>query len=297
MSEKINTEKFILRAKEIHKNKYDYSLVEYKGYGKKIKIICEKHGEFEQLPEKHISRKQGCPNCSIRKKLTNNDFINKAMNVHNNKYDYSLCEYINAKSKIKILCKEHGMFEQIASSHINQKTGCPICSNKHRYTNEEFINLAKKLHNNKYCYSSINYINNYTKINIICYKHGIFRQTPSNHLSGKGCELCNTSKNENLISLFLESKSIKFFRQHRFNDCKLKRKLPFDFYLPEHNICIEFQGRQHYEKIDFFGGTEGFKKQIERDKIKENYCLNNNIKLLKFKYNDNVYNNLVLLFS
>ena len=261
-----------------------------------VKIICNTHGIFEQSPTNHINRKDGCPKCSLNKKITQDEFIEKSKKIHNNKYDYSLVDYINAKTKIKIICPEHEIFETVASSHTDQKTGCPKCSKKYSYTNNEFITKPIFLHGFLYDYSETNYVNNYTKITIKCKTHGSFLQTPSNHLSGKGCELCNTSKNENIISLFLTNKKIKFIRQHKFPDCKNKRRLPFDFYLPDYNICIEFNGKQHYEPIDFFGGKHGFILQQKRDKIKELYCINNNITLFKIKYDDNVIESLSSYF-
>ena len=226
------------------------------------------------------------------KTLTTNQFIKRAEVIHNSKYDYSLVYYINAKTKVKIICNKHGIFEQVPDSHITQKTGCPLCSKKHKYTNDEFINKAVLIHNKTYDYSEVKYINNYTKIKIKCEKHGIFEQTPSNHLSGKGCDLCQKSKNENLITIFLKNKNINHKQQHKFDDCKYIRSLPFDFYLPDHNICIEFQGKQHYQPIEFFGGKNGFILQQKRDNVKINYCKNNNIRLIIVKYNDNLLEKL-----
>lgn len=234
------------------------------------------------------------------KRLDTKEFINRASSIHGVKYDYSLVNYKNAKTKVKIRCLEHGIFEQVPDSHITQKTGCPFCSKKHKYTNYEFIEKANTIHNFKYDYDFVDYRNNYSKIQIKCKKHGIFTQTPSNHLSGKGCELCNVPKNENLISLFLESKNIIYTQQHKFDDCRYFRRLPFDFYLPELNICIEFQGKQHYEPIEFFGGSAGFIKQKKRDVIKKKYCKYKGINLLIIKYNDNILTNLskyLLLFT
>ncbi len=288
---------FIEKANIIHNNKYDYSLIEYKNALTKIKIICPTHGVFEQRPNNHINRKHGCPNCSINRKITQKEFINKANKIHNDKYDYSLVEYVNAKSKIKIICPIHGVFEQIASSHTDQKTGCSICSKKHNYSDFEFINKANIIHNDKYDYSLVEYKNNYTKIKIICPIHGEFKQTPTNHLNGKGCLLCGESKGENKIRLFLNKNNIKFIPQHKFPHCKYKKKLPFDFYLPEHNMCIEYNGLQHYKPISWFGGEDGFIKQQIRDKIKMEYCQNNNIPLIIVKYNDDIVNKLSLYFN
>jgi hypothetical protein len=88
--------------------------------------------------------------------------------------------------------------------------------------------------------------------------------------------------------MFLTTNNLKYIKQHRFYDCKDVRALPFDFYLPELNICIEFQGKQHYEPITYFGGLTTFNGQQKRDKIKMEYCFTNNIKLITIKYNDNI---------
>jgi len=128
---------------------------------------------------------------------TTSDFIKKAKEIHGDKYDYSKTQYINAKTKVIIICKIHGEFTQNPHNHISSKSGCPKCSKNHnRYTNESFIDIVKQIHNNKYDYSLVNYINGRTKIKIKCPIHGIFEQSPMKHLQGQGCPLCgkiNTS--------------------------------------------------------------------------------------------------------
>lgn len=155
-------------------------------------------------------------------------------------------------------------------------------------TNNELINKFIKKHNNFYDYSLVNYINSKTKVKIICPKHNVFEQLPYEHLRGKGCPICNESKGEKEIRNILEIKRIKFIPQHKFNDCKNINKLPFDFYLPDHNICIEYHGLQHYEPIKWFGGQDVFDKLIKRDKIKKNYCIEKNIKLIIIPYGKNI---------
>ncbi|MCK9445521.1 hypothetical protein M0Q50_01340 [bacterium] len=130
---KKSLEEFISSSKEIHNNKYDYSLVEYINSSTKVKIFCKKCNEyFEQLPNNHLSQKQGCPICGGTKKSNNEDFIKKSNNIHNNTYDYSLTIYKNTNSKVKIICKEHDIFEQTPHAHLGQKQGCPKCANKIR---------------------------------------------------------------------------------------------------------------------------------------------------------------------
>ena len=261
-------------------------MVDYINAISKIKIICLEHGVFEQTPNNHINRKYGCSNCSINKKINNNEFIERAKLIHGDKYDYSLVNYINAKTKITIICKEHGEFNQIASSHTDQKTGCSFCSKKHNYTTDEFIERARLIHGDRYDYSLVNYVNNYTKIEIICPEHGLFEPRPKNHLNGSGCPICRESKGEKEIRKYLIKNNINFKPQHTFQNCRNKKLLPFDFYLPDYNICIEYNGLQHYKPITWFGGEEGFIKQQKRDIIKMEYCKNNNIPLIIIKYNE-----------
>lgn len=223
------------------------------------------------------------------KRLTTEEFIIKSKSIHKDEYDYSLVEYENNHTKIKIICKKHGVFEQIPSKHINQKQGCPKCYGSKRKTMDVFINESEKIHNKEYDYSLVEYINNETKVKIICKKHGIFEQRPINHIyKNYGCPICSESKGEINIKNILEKNNIIFVQQKRFNDCRNKKPLPFDFYLPNHNFCIEFDGRQHFESIDRWGGLIGYEERIKIDEIKNEYCEKNNIKLLRIKYSDNI---------
>ena len=120
MSDILDTNTFIKKVKQIHGNKYDYSLVEYTNSKTKVKIICNEHGIFEQLLNSHYHH--GCKKCGDKnrtKKIKLTDFIKKAKEMHGNKYDYSLVEYINNKTKVKIICLDHGIFEQIPQHHYN----------------------------------------------------------------------------------------------------------------------------------------------------------------------------------
>ena len=119
-----------------------------------------------------------------------------------------------------------------------------------------------------------------TIVKIICDIHGEFSQTPSGHNSGKGCAVCKESKGERAIREFLTDNNVEYIPQHKFKNCRNIRPLPFDFYLPEHNICVEYNGRQHYESVDIFGGDTTFKLQKRKDDIKKNYCHDNDITLI-----------------
>jgi len=282
---------FIEKANNVHNNRYDYSLVKYKTAHIKVKIICSEHGIFEQKPNRHLSG-DGCSKCSGNYNYTNNEFIEKVNKIHNNKYNYSLTNYNSRNNFIKIICPEHGIFEQNAGSHL-QGVGCKKCYHeKMTYDTETFIKLAKEKHGNLYDYSLVNYKHSTKKVKIICKNHGIFEQTAHTHLRGAGCPICKSSRGENEVRLFLENNNVEFEPQKTFEDCKNLNYLPFDFYLPEYNMCIEYDGMQHFKPIQFFGGEKALKLTKDHDKIKSKYCKDNNIKLLRIKYNENVENKL-----
>lgn len=191
---RLNTEIFINRAVEIHGYKYDYSLVEYKNNRNKITIICPNHGEFMLRPDIHIgNRCGGCPKCGIGT-MGLKEFIDKANIIHNNKYDYSNVDCVNNKTKVIITCSIHGDFEQTPSKHIIGQ-GCPFCNRSEicgskKMTNDEFINNANKIHQNRYTYNKTMYTYAKEKVWVTCPLHGDFNITPDSHLRGSGCKKC-----------------------------------------------------------------------------------------------------------
>jgi len=278
----MNTDYFIRKSKNIHNNKFIYDKTIFINSITKVTITCPDHGDFNQLPGSHL-KGIGCSKCSGMKKLTTDEFIRKSKIINDDKYDYSLVNYINGKKKVKLICSIHGEFEQSPNLHIGHKQGCPKCAGKNR-TTEDFIKLANEIHDNKYDYSLSEYKKANLKIKIICSKHGIFEQTPNHHINGQNCPICNLSKGENQIKRILEEKCLKYHRQYSFKECKFKKKLQFDFYIPNYNTCIEYDGIQHFKSIEFFGGDKTFNEIKEKDKIKTEYCFNNNIKLLRIPY-------------
>lgn len=285
-NKKVTTETFIIKAKKIHGDKYDYSLSEYLDYHTPMKIICKKHGIFEQTSYKHLNSK-GCNRCLGRKVITE-DFINKTKEIHGDKYDYSNVIYINSQTPVKIICKKHGEFEQIPNNHITFGNGCPKWAGQNK-TTEEFIKEAESVHGSRYNYSLTKYEKATSKVKIICKNHGVFKQRPNDHIfNGNGCPKCNCSKGENKIIKYLELNFVKYYTQYKFKDCRNKNELPFDFYLPKFNTCIEYDGRQHYESVSF-GGSDAnikFKTTQINDSIKNKYCAENNINLIRIPYTE-----------
>jgi len=254
---------FLERAKNIYGNIYDYSLVPTNITSRsRFYIICEKHGKFEKVYSKFINCKQGCPKCSDEAKaLSTEIFVEKAKLVHNNKYDYSLIEYKNSYTKVKIICPKHGVFEQVPGSHLFGQI-CKKCSSERhsnimRLDTNIFIERAKQVHKSKYDYSKTIYIGALKKVIITCPEHGEFKQIPNNHINFKnGCPHCGESHGEKIISEILFKNNIKFERQKTFDDCRNKNLLPFDFYLSDLNICVEYDGMQHFKSVEYFGGDK-----------------------------------------
>lgn len=292
-----DTKLFIEKSKKVHGDKYDYSLIEYVNAAIKVKIICKKHGIFEQTPNANLNG-YGCKKCALEtvsKKLSFNKdiFLQKCKITHGEKYDYSLVEYKGSKIKVKIICPVHGVFEQKPVTHFSGG-GCKKCSvesttKKLTMSYESFVGNAKKIHGDRYDYSLSKYVNSATKVIIICPEHGEFMQTPDAHIIGKNrCPMCKSSKGEDVIKNFLKENSIKFIPQKRFKDCKCILALPFDFFLPLHNICIEYDGELHFKAVKYFGGEDKLQKTQINDKIKTEYCKKNNIPLIRISYKDNI---------
>lgn len=290
------TEQFIQEAKQVHGDKYDYSLVNYKNHCSKIKIICPIHGAFEQIPNSHIQG-FGCQKCGLKKTtklktLTKEQFIQKAKEL-NNSYDYSLVEYINNSTKVKIICKEHGVFE-ITPNNLLSKHGCQKCKTEKikKYlssTTKQFVKKAEKIYGNKYDYSLVEYINAHTAVKIICKEHGVFEITPNNHLNCRGCPSCTSSSLELITESFLKENNIHFKAQYVFENLKDKKYLRYDFYLPEKNLLIELNGKQHYEWIPFFHKTrKDFLLQKHHDWLKRKFARDNGLKLVVIPYHENI---------
>lgn len=245
---KYTTETFILKANEIHKNKYDYSKTEYKGSTNKIIIICKKHGEFKQPPSSHL-QKHGCKKCVNENQTKNIEwFLNEAHKIHGEKYDYSIVNYVNYKTYVNIICKNHGIFKQRPMCHLNGQI-CKLCSIENRKdTTKTFISKANIIHDNKYDYSKVHYICTSKKVTILCKIHGEFKQTPANHLKKRNCPkcvICYYSKQQ-IEWLNFVSKYYNIYIQHAENEGELYIEQngikKVDGYCKETNTIYEYHG-------------------------------------------------------
>lgn len=203
---KSNTEEFIEKANKIHGDgKYDYSKVAYTGCMQKVIIICKQHGEFLQDPNSHLSGK-GCSRCAktltgIKRRITTQEFIRQANAVHGDgTYDYSLSVYVKTSQKVKIFCKQHGIFEQTPNNHLSKAQTCPTCNTERRAQREVdsksakqylFLSRLTKEQKDFYDLSQAVFVTSKTKVKVICPIHGEFFIAPDHLIRGKNCKKCS----------------------------------------------------------------------------------------------------------
>jgi hypothetical protein len=218
MAKKLTTSEFIKQANIHHNDKFDYSLTNYLNSKTHVTIICPSHGSFVQTPSKHLKSEFGCSECAIanrglKLRLSPDEFLRRAIEVHGDRYDYSNMIFNSTKEKITIICKVHGEFRQRPLHHLSS-TGCSLCSNELKGINQTgrqskpkifntttFITKAKEVHGSKFNYSKVNYTTSNTKVIILCPDHGEYEQTPNNHLFGYGCKLCGKSSTSTILKL------------------------------------------------------------------------------------------------
>ena len=257
-------------------------LSKYDGNKKFITVRCTKHDYTFKTKPNWLHRGCGCKKCyderrgdSTRK--TTEEFIKDARLVHGDKYDYSNVVYVNNHTPVKIICKNHGMFLQTPDKHVSSCHGCPMCAGRNK-TTSSVINEFKKIHKDDYLYDKVNYVNNRTKVCIICQKHGEFWQTPDKHLQGQGCPLCNESKLEQIVRHFFTEGKFEFESQKHF---AWLGKQSIDFYLPKYDVGIECQGEQHFSKsYGIFLEKSSLEKRICMDITKKTLCDENNIQMI-----------------
>ncbi len=231
------------------------------------------------------------------RKMTTMEFIHKASVAHGDRFDYSKTIYNGMPNKIIVICKAHNV--EIAQTPINHLYGpisCPICNKNIRpkITYELFVKRANKKHSNKFNYSLVNFNNENDITQIICPEHGVFKQNLRKHLRGDDCPHCimknvetkAISIGETQIEIWLKRHHIGYVKQKTYDDCRNKILLRFDFYLPNYNMLIEFDGKQHFVPIEHLGGDAEFEYRKQNDKIKSEFAENNNIDLLRISYKE-----------
>lgn len=182
-------DKFIIDAKIIHGDKYDYSKVIFEGLNKDVELTCKEHGSFFIRPSNHLAN-QGCRVCSGITTWTTESFIKASIDVHGDLYDYSKVVFKNVSEKVEIICKEHGGFSMRPLKHLYRKDKCPKCSKNFKKTREDVLMKFKEVHGDTYEYILSDFTNTNDYTDIVCRKHGVFNQSIVNHMQGRGCRDC-----------------------------------------------------------------------------------------------------------
>ena len=287
-------ENVVEKLNKIHGDEYKYFPETYKGVSKRIKVKCKTHNYIWTVRVMELLKGEGCPKCRYIKSgkklvLKVSEFIERSKETHGDKYDYSkVHQFKRQKTEtVIIICPNHGEFKQKPYDHYSG-SGCPKCWEDIRSEVltipwKEVLKSFIEVHKEEYEYCENTYTNSNEKMEIICKKHGVFLQTPINHKQGNGCPVCKSSTGEKFITHLLNDLGVEFEHQKKFK--KLGRKR-FDFYIPSINTIIEYNGIQHYEPIDYFGGEKRFNSLVGNDKIKRQYCIDNDINYEIIRYDE-----------
>lgn len=274
-----------------------------------IKHHCLIHDVFWKTTPGRALRGVGCEECRIEKFRqirckTHEQYVKEVADI--NPDIIVVGKYIDARTPIEYFCKKHGVLWNSYPDNVLRGIGCKECGNEK--ARDKNIKSHDQYVDDLYVTNSdIEVIGEYkgahTAILHRCRIDGyVWLSKPINTLSGKGCPQCNESRGERQVRQWLEKHNIKYQYQKTFDDCRDIRVLPFDFYIPEHNVCIEYDGEQHFRPVKFDGkndefATRQFEKTRYHDQLKTKYCNVHNIHLLRIPYFKNIEEELNNFYS
>lgn len=294
------TEDFIEKARKKHNSLYDYSRVEYKGSKELVEIVCKICGPFWQVASNHCSG-QGCPSCANKKKKesprkTTEYFIKKSTILFGEgNFDYSLTKYISYKSRVTLQCLRcKTVLNSRVQDHYRSTLGCYFCATKQirlsgKKSTEEFIKEAIALYGpDKFDFSRTEYTKNNVKVILGCKCGEWFEQSPSNFLIGStGCFSCRKkqeSKGASNCRKYLTENNIDFKCETKFEPYLYRYDFTFEY--NSNKICLEFDGEQHFEFIEYFHKTEKeFERRKEMDVEKNLIAKDNNHVVIRISNN------------
>lgn len=281
-------EQYVEEVKTINPN------IEVLGYyqGACVKILhrCLIDGYEWMVTPHNILRGKGCPKCANNARYTTETYI-KAISEKNPDIEL-IGEFKNVQTKTLHRCKIHNVIWNAFPSNVLKGHKCRECQKEmlvkqNTKSKEQYI-LDLEEHESDIIVLG-DYVNAHVKILHKCNKCGTeWYATPNDVLSGRRCPSCNQSIGERQVEHWLRAHHIKYELQKKFETCRYQKELPFDFYLPELNVCIEYQGEQHYRVVNFFGGEKGFIERQRNDNIKRKFCKDNDIRLLEIPFDKDV---------
>lgn len=260
---------------------YELLSDEYKNANTKLKIKCDKGHEFE-MRLACLKSGRGCPKCGGTMKMTIDEVKDY---IESQGYKLLSKTYIKATSNLDIECPKGHVFKKSWNNFKNHNQRCPLCKKENGIdAGFNYNEIKEYIESFGYELISDKYKDCKHPIIIKCPKHGEWEVTFDNFKNRKSrCPKCKNSKGEDEVSRILNKLKVEFKNKYKFPDCKYKRALEFDFYIPSKNTLIEYDGEFHYT-ITNRNTKEDFENQKLRDNIKNEYCKKNNIKLIRIPY-------------
>ena len=272
-------------------NEYTF-LDSYVNNHTKLKVKHNKCGNTYEVKPNTFLRGNRCPYCSGKLKKTDDQFKQEVRNLVGDEYTF-LDSYVNAMTKLRAKHNKCGKVYKVQPALFLRGSRCPYCSSNLKKTDSQFKQEVKNLVGNEYEFLDA-YVNARTKLGVKHNKCGnIYKVAPSVFLRGDRCPYCNRRpKGEVIINKILKSLKIKYEYQKTFDDLKDTGLLSYDFFIPNQNILIEYQGEQHYQPIDYFGGDDKFKTQQKHDKMKSDYAKGNGYNLIAVPYTEDTFSKI-----
>lgn len=248
-----------------------------------ITVKCTE-GHISKMKWNNFQQNKNCKYCANNVKFTY-EYVKEYIESFN--YKLLSEKYVNLKEDLIVECPEHHKFTTNFNRFKNQNSRCPICSKKNASENRkhDYNFIKEMIENYGYKLLSTEYKGVKSPLLIKCPDGHEFEMSFDKFNNSKHrCTKCSESKGEREVRMFLDKYEIKYVIQYRLSDCKFYYTLPFDFYLPDYNCCIEYDGEQHFEIFKYFGGLDKFIDTKIRDTVKNEYCKKNNIKLIRIPY-------------
>jgi hypothetical protein len=292
------TENIIKKCKNKKYKLLNFENGKYENSYTKFKLECNIDGYiWETNYNKFINQNTGCHKCYNQHKKDTNEIKNILETINKKCMDQNyelikICDNkMTSKTKIILRCKKDDYSWNTTLNHfINRDQCCSRCIGRNKTTQEVINEIEIKCSSKNYTFLGFNdyYKNNKSKFKLKCIYNHTWETYYSNFINNnRCCPTCSESRGEKIINDILNARNIEYIREAKFDNCIYKRQLRFDFYLPKFNTCIEFDGIQHFEPVKRFGGEYYLSEIIKKDYIKNKYCEDNNIKLIRIKYNQN----------
>lgn len=266
-------------------------LDQYQGVLTKLRAKHNKCGHIYEVAPGNFLRGHYCPYCNGNTGKTDAQFKQEVYDLVGDKYVF-LDNYINRKAKLRVKHNKCGNIYKVTPSNFLNGKRCHYCNGSIKKTNTQFKKEIYNLVGNEYIFLD-KYVTNKIKLRV---KHTkcskVYMVNPSNFLYGYRCPYCNSPKGEAIINKLLKSLGISYEYQKTFDGLKDNQSLSYDFYIPDQNILIEYQGIQHYEPVDYFGGEDKFKVQQKHDQMKSDYAKSHNYNLIAVPYTEDTFSKI-----